>query len=433
MSGIINSIFGGSSSGSGAQQTSSQADPRVVDAYLNNISRTNQVISALPAQQYAGFTPDQQASFDIVRQNATSGVGQNVAAAGIGTALQAAAYTPKEVSTNFSAQNIGANQFKSEDIKPGQFGTSNINNSFSFRAIDPSVFQSRDINGGSFLDRNISAYMNPYLNEVAGNTLTGLDRARQMVTDNNAAAAVRNGAFGGSRQGVVDAETNRGFFDTASRSLADLYAGGYNAATTLAGQDLARELAAQQANQQAALAAQAQRLSGMQSNQQAGLTTNAQRLAADQANQNAGLRVNDQRLSALQANQQSAIAAQAQQLAALQANQQAAAQAEARRLAAEQANQQAAAQAAQLQLAAANQLGTLGSQYQTIGFQDAAALGAIGGQQQELLNQQLNADRNNLLTAAQLSNAAVGTSPSGFSTSSSGSTQGKGLFETIFG
>jgi hypothetical protein len=378
MSGVVKSIFGGSSSGSGAQQTSSQADPRVVQAYLDNISRTNEAIAALPAQQFAGFTPDQQASFEMIRQNALSGVGQSATMAGLQAANEAANYRPT---------NIKADQFKSSDI----------NNKFSFERINPTGFQSRDIDGGSFLNQNIAAYMNPYLNEVAGNTLTGLDRARQMVMDNNAAAAIRSGAFGGSRQGVVDAETNRGFFDTASRSLADLYAGGFNAATGLAGQDLARALAAGQSNQQAALTAQGQRLSGMQSNQQAGLTTNAQRLAADQANQ------------------------------------QAAVQAAAQRLAAEQANQQAAAQAAQLQIAAANQLASLGSQYQNLGFQNAAALGAIGEEQQSFLDQQLNADRNNLLTAVQLSNAAVGTSPSGFSTSSSGSTQGKGLFETIFG
>lgn len=299
MSGIVKSIFGGSSSGSGAQSTSSssQADPRVVQAYLDNINRTNQAITTLPTQQYAPFSADQQSAFQMIRNNATSGVGQNATMAGLNT-------------------------------------TANLGN-----------FGARDVTGGSFLNQNLAAYMNPYLENVATNTLTGLDRARQMAMGDNSAAAIRNNAFGGSRQSVLDAETNRNFFDVANRSIADLYAGGFNNAAALAGQDLNRNLTAQQSNQ-----------------------------AAD---------INS----------------------------------------------------ANVRLAAGSQLGDLGKLYQTLGYTDAAALENVGAQQQALSNQLLNAERDSDILALQLANAAVGTSPSGFSTSttSSGSTKGKGLFETIFG
>ena len=50
------------------------------------------------------------------------------------------------------------------------------------------------------------------------------------------------GAFGGSRSGILEAETNRAFADQAARTAAGLRQGGFDRATSLAGQDINREI-----------------------------------------------------------------------------------------------------------------------------------------------------------------------------------------------
>lgn len=104
---------------------------------------------------------------------------------------------------------------------------------------------------GSFLD-NVGAYMNPYTQNVTDATMAGLDRARQTALMGNADAAAKAGAFGGSRHGVVDAETNRNYFDTAARTLAGLNSDAFNNAGSMFNQDINRQLAALGLNMQGA-------------------------------------------------------------------------------------------------------------------------------------------------------------------------------------
>lgn len=211
MSGVTKTLFGGSSSSS-SQQSSSQLDPRLFNLFNQNYQRATGVADNLGARQIAGFTPDYYAGADVIK-NAVYGPGQNTVGQGVNYAANAGAYSPQNVS------------------------------------------------GGSFLNANIDAYMNPYLRNVAGNTIDDMYRARQMqgLSDND--AAVRAGAFGGSRHGVAEAETNRNFYDTLGKTLSGIYAGGFDSAAGLVGQDLSNALQASLANQQAGLTANQQQLS----------------------------------------------------------------------------------------------------------------------------------------------------------------------------
>jgi len=94
----------------------------------------------------------------------------------------------------------------------------------------------------SILDRNIGAYQNPYTQQVVDTTLADLDRSRQMAIGRDQDRAIGAGAFGGSRSGVLEAETNRAFADQAARTAAGLRQGGFDRATSLAGQDINREI-----------------------------------------------------------------------------------------------------------------------------------------------------------------------------------------------
>lgn len=68
----------------------------------------------------------------------------------------------------------------------------------------------------------LNRYMNPYTSQVIGNSLMDMNRARQMSMNDIGAQASAAGAFGGSRHGLVEAETNRNFFNQAGNMVSDL-------------------------------------------------------------------------------------------------------------------------------------------------------------------------------------------------------------------
>lgn len=95
----------------------------------------------------------------------------------------------------------------------------------------------------SFLDYDVQDYMNPFLGEVVDRSLADLDRSRQMGLASDAHRAAASGAFGGARHGVAEAETNRGYYDAAGRTAADLRYAGYRDATGQINNDMATEMA----------------------------------------------------------------------------------------------------------------------------------------------------------------------------------------------
>lgn len=193
--------MGGKSSSTKTKQT---IDPRLTNAALNVYGQGQAAANQLGVREIAGFTPDQLAAMDMTR--AAVGTGAGAVGQAVNTAGQVAGYTPEQVQ------------------------------------------------GQSFLNANLGAYMDPYMEQVAGNVLSDLDRQRLMQQEGNAAAAVKANAFGGSRQGVLEAETNRAAQETAAKTLTGLYSGAFGAATQLAGQDMTMAQQAALANQQAGLA-----------------------------------------------------------------------------------------------------------------------------------------------------------------------------------
>jgi len=107
----------------------------------------------------------------------------------------------------------------------------------------------RDVNAGTFPGADISQYTNPYQSEVIDTTLDALDRQRQIQQQQNAAGATQAGAFGGSRHGVVEAETNRAYADQAARTAALLNSQGFDTAAGLQQADADRAMSAGLANQ----------------------------------------------------------------------------------------------------------------------------------------------------------------------------------------
>jgi hypothetical protein len=235
-------------------------------------------ISKNPYQQYggeriAGFQPLQQRTFETAEQMQPSqqlGLGSDLAsAAGIGA-----------LGTNYQAGQF-SNQFQDPgQYQPGQFSMT--------QAQGPSLqnYQmgpAERVRSQNFDSPSAQQYMNPYTQNVVDYQKSQALRDFQIAQPMRNAQAVQQGAFGGSRSAIVDAE--------AQRSLNSQLQG-----IEATGQQAAFQNAQQQFN-----ADQARRLQAQQANQQAGLTVGGQNLGANLGVQQLGA---GQNLQAQLANQQ---------------------------------------------------------------------------------------------------------------------------------
>ena len=84
--------------------------------------------------------------------------------------------------------------------------------------------------GQLFAPNDLSAYTNPYQQQVIDTTLAEMNRQAEISRNNLAAQGVGAGAFGGSRFGIAGAELDRGLADSQARALAQLNAQNYNQA-----------------------------------------------------------------------------------------------------------------------------------------------------------------------------------------------------------
>jgi hypothetical protein len=94
----------------------------------------------------------------------------------------------------------------------------------------------------TLLGADINAYQNPFTTQVIDQSLSDLDRARQMAIGGDQDRAISAGAFGGSRSGILEAETNRAFADQAARTSSGLRQAGFNQAQRAAESDIGREM-----------------------------------------------------------------------------------------------------------------------------------------------------------------------------------------------
>jgi hypothetical protein len=337
------------------------------NAYLDNLSGARAVADALPQRQFANFTQDYYTGQDALRGAAAGMIGAPTVDRAANAALGL---------TNFSPMMIQASQANRGDIRDV--------NEERIAAAMMNRGNVRDIGGGSFLNMNLGDYMNPFLQNVAGDVVSDMDRARQMQQMGNADQAAAARAFGGSRQGVLEAETNRNYYDRLGNTLSNLYATGFDSAANLAGQDLNRGLQANLANQ------------GVDFNVGSLNTANMQ-----QSNvQNAGNNLQAQQLNQTVDRDTTFLNTNLRQQADL-------------------ANQAAQQAAAQLQLQAALGAGGLGQSQFDIRQSQANALMGLGEAQRAYQQNLLDAPRSLLLEQQNLRNTATGLYP-GVGTNSSG-------------
>ena len=116
---------------------------------------------------------------------------------------------------------IGDNVF--QKVQNAQQTAGNVFNNMATQGLSPTAYQS---------------FMNPFIDDVINRAQADNERARQMQINNNAAAAERANAYGGSRSGIVDAMTNAEFDRNAMNMAANQRLQGFNTAQNLAQNDM---------------------------------------------------------------------------------------------------------------------------------------------------------------------------------------------------
>ena len=111
-------------------------------------------------------------------------------------------------------------------------------------------YQAGQFSGGQFSPYAAGAYMSPFIQQAMAPQLREAQRASEIMAQQNAARAVGQGAFGGSRAGLVEAERQRNL----GTQLGDIQSRGYQTAYEQAqnqfNQDMTRRMQAQQLGEQ---------------------------------------------------------------------------------------------------------------------------------------------------------------------------------------
>lgn len=289
--------------------TNSQGLADWASPYITNYLSQAQALANKPYETYkgpltAGTSSLQDTGF------------QGLASLSVPSSIGNAATTAGNVATNLSGMSYSPTTFKNQFTAPGDYQASNIANTFTA----PDAYKSV---GSAFDATQAQQYMNPYLQASLNPQLEEARRQSQITQMQNAGKMANAGAFGGSRQAIMDAETQRNL----GTNLANITGQGYNTAFNQAQQqfnaDQARKIqeaqfgaqqgmtAAQLQAQYGLSAAQANEMSrqfGAQQKMTAAQLAAQYGLSADQANElskqfgaNFGLNAQNAALSAAQA------------------------------------------------------------------------------------------------------------------------------------
>lgn len=182
--------------------TTTAIDPEMKAAYLKNLEEARATAAGLGEKQLADFTAKYGTAEQQLESLGLGGAGQRTTNEAARLAMQEAGYTPQQIAAQTGSQYM-------------------------------------------------SAYQNPYENQVVQGALGDIERQRQMSQQAQQARASAARAFGGSRQAVAEALANEDYTRQAANTAAQLRSQGFTTAAQLGQTDAARMLAAAQANQAA--------------------------------------------------------------------------------------------------------------------------------------------------------------------------------------
>lgn len=247
-----------------------------VKPYVENMLGKAEALTNAPYQTYsgervAGFDPMQlQAQQAVANMQPSQQIGSATQLAGLaGLAAGNTSYAPGTYGNYYSspsaykAGSFNAPTAQAAKLSAAPTGRAALSGYDTGRLNQYQMGPAERVGTQSFLQPGTTdAYMSPYMQSVVNAQKREAIRQSNIMQQQNQAQAVAAGAYGGSRQAIVEAERQRNL----GTQLGDIQATGSQAAFQNAQQQFNQE---QQARLQANLA-----------NQQAGLTVGQQNLAA---------------------------------------------------------------------------------------------------------------------------------------------------------
>ena len=241
----------------GAPQTAANASNQPLGGVPSNPAIVPQPNPApYSAQPVGGPVYDMRAPIPAapnINQTAARGINQSIAGAG-----QEMAFSPEMIAaTGYDASQVQGEGFAASPVNSQGYSSANTGsrgydaNQVQF---SPQVYANQ-VQAGQIGNADLSSYMNQYDDGVIQNTLSDLDRARQIQQQGTGASATAAGAYGGSRHALRESEDNRNYFDQAAKTSSALRQAGYQNAQNLGLSDLQSQLQASLSNQGANLQA----------------------------------------------------------------------------------------------------------------------------------------------------------------------------------
>lgn len=231
--------------------------------------------SSNPADYVAGFSP--------MQQQAQQGV--------------AGLQLPGQFGQASDYANQATQGLLNQQYNPVGAGYSNVNapNLQNYQMSGP-----QQVNTQQFTGNQVGQYMNPYLQNALQPQLQEMQRQYDITGAQEAGNATKQGAFGGSRQAIMQAENQRNKNTAMNQAIGQGYNTAYNNAANQFNTSQGQNLQAQMANQGAGLTAGTQNLNALLGVQSLGAGQNMQsQLANQQAQQNANqLAANQQQFGA---------------------------------------------------------------------------------------------------------------------------------------
>ena len=196
--GLAAKALGGSSTPS-SSTSSTSIDPDIKAAYLQQLADARAAAAGLGTRQFEGFTPGYATAEQQLTATGIGGAGQQTTNQAAQLALREAGYTPEQIQAMTGAQYM-------------------------------------------------SAYQNPYEQQVVQNTLADIERQRQISQQVQQTRAVGAKSFGGSRQAVAESIANEDYMRQAANTAAQLRSAGFTTAAGFGQTDAARAMEAARAN-----------------------------------------------------------------------------------------------------------------------------------------------------------------------------------------
>jgi hypothetical protein len=164
-----------------------------------------------------------------------------------------AGFDPLQLSSQQAVANLGPAQ----QLAPAtQFAAQAGYNAGNFN-YNPQNFQTQAVGTSSFTQPGLAGlYMSPYVQNVVDIQNREAQRSADIAGTQQQAQAIKSGAFGGSRDAIMQAEAARNLAQQKGDIQQKGMQAAYEQAQNLYGTEAGRGLQAQQANQQAALEAQ---------------------------------------------------------------------------------------------------------------------------------------------------------------------------------